>query len=434
MNASPTDTAAALADFVSYEVRTIEFGQATRLEGTTLLVDVPELRELVLADPQLEDVEFAVAHPGEATRIVRVLDVLEPRARISGHGQTFPGIAGAEEESGDGVTGCLTGMALVACGSFDRDGQTFVQEDGIIDMSGIGGELSPFGATANLVVSYRPAQGVDAASASAAIREANVRIARQLATAVAAGTQTATRHRRPTSSERATGGALPRIAYVCALISEGFLHDTMLYGHTTEDLKPRWLEPAAMQDGALVSSDYHYACQRIPTYLYQNNPVVRGLSERDGTELEFVGTVITLRYGTDDEKRQAAQQIVDLCRERSVTGLVVHPAVGGNAQLDALYVVQEAERAGIAASMMVQEMAGPHGEDLGLVDFVPEADLLVSTGNRDASLTLPPIERVLGAPTLLDGRDASGELDVSMRMVCSSTTQVGANRTRGVAV
>lgn len=416
-----------------YTVASIAASDETALVGSTLHLDLDELRAVVLEDRRLAGVEFSILHPGDQARIVRVLDILEPRAKTSGEGWTFPGVSGAADNCGAGVTSALSGVAIVANATLSPGQQTFVQEDCLIDMFGTGASLTPFSRTANLVVSYEFTDPEDAAGSAAAVCEADVRLARHLAACTKEETG-ADVVRVPLREDVSPSGDLPRVVYICSVISEGFLHDTLLHGRTTEDMEPIWLDPVEFIDGALVSTDFHYACQRVPTYLYQNNPVIWSLLEMDARELDLVGVIVVPRYGTDDHKLEGARRITEMCARRDATGVIVHPAVGGNAQLDALYVVQETTRAGMAASMMVQEMAGPRGEDLGLVDHVPEADLLISTGNRDEVVELPGVDRTVGGTSLLDGRDAGAPIDAAMRLLCCSTSQVGALSVRGVPV
>ena len=83
-----------------------------------------------------------------------------------------------------------------------------------------------------------------------------------------------------------------------------------------------------------------------------------------------------------------------------MSGLVTHPAVGGNAHVDALEIVAESEGAGIRIALVLQEMAGAQGHDFGLVHVLPEANALVSSGNRDELIELPRLERIVGPPNL----------------------------------
>ncbi len=213
---------------------------------------------------------------------------------------------------------------------------------------------------------------------------------------------------------------------MCSLISEGPLHDTMLYGQSTEGLQPRWITVPELVDGALVSSDFHFSCQRTPTVLYQRNPVVEAIRKRP--ELALDGVILTLRYGSHSEKRQAAARIVEMLVARKIEGVVTHPAVGGNAHIDALNIIKECEKAGVVTALMLQEMAGDDGSDPGLVDSVPEADLMISSGNRDQLVDLPEVEHTLGPDRLTDGTPTKGPLRLSLRPYLCSTTQVGAHR------
>ena len=119
---------------------------------------------------------------------------------------------------------------------------------------------------------------------------------------------------------------------------------------------------------------------------------------------------------------------VEMLLERKIEGVVTHPAVGGNAHIDALNIVEECEKAGIATALMLQEMAGDDGGDPGLVDSVPEADLMISSGNRDQLVDLPEVANTLGPDRLRDGTPTKRPLRLSLRPYLCSTTQVGAHR------
>jgi glycine reductase complex component B subunit alpha and beta len=412
-----------------HTVSDLRWSDRSACSGGVLTLDRAEVLAAAAAEPPVERLELSVVRPGQAIRINRVLDVLEPRTKSDSEGATFPGIASGNELCGDGETVAAHGMALVATGTLPNVGGGFEQQDCVIDMIGPAASHTPFSRTVNLVLRYTLSPGTDQADSERAIRESNVRLARWIG-GLFLDQGPSRSWRLEAGDGRPNSRELPRLAYVCQLISEGRVHDTLLRGATTEHLEPTWLTPGELADGAVVSADFHYACQRVPTYLYQRNPVVHALLARAG-ELELGGVILTIRRNSDTEKRSAAVQIAELAKARGITGLITHPAVGGNAQLDALYLVQEAERRGIRTAMIVQEMAGADGADPGLVDFVPEADLLVSTGNREELLDTADLDDVVGDRTMLDGRPASGALRLPLRTLCGSTTQVGALSLRG---
>lgn len=54
--------------------------------------------------------------PGEATRIVHVLDAVEPRIKVGGDTVAFPGFLGPARTVGAGITRRLGGLAVLQCG------------------------------------------------------------------------------------------------------------------------------------------------------------------------------------------------------------------------------------------------------------------------------------------------------------------------------
>ena len=386
-------------------------------------------------DPSTPDLSLRIARPGDSTRINGILDVIEPRSKEPDNsGTTFPGIGAEPAPIGVGRTHALRGVTVMPVGRLPDGRETFVQQDSLIDMTDPGARYSPFSSVPHLVVEFADVLDGSDDDPVAARRLAAIRIARFLA-ARAVGTESRDVEvfaghdpDRDEQDEAHLGDhdqSPIRVAYVCSLISEGSLHDTMLYGQSTECLAPRWITVPELVDGALVSSDFHFSCQRTPTVFYQRNPVVEAIRSRP--ELLLDGVILTLRYGSHSEKRQAAVRIVEMLVERKIEGVVTHPAVGGNAHIDALNIVEECERAGIGTALIVQEMAGDDGSDPGLVDSVPEADLMVSSGNRDQLVDLPEVMRTLGPDLLRDGTPTKGSLRLPLRRYLCSTTQVGAH-------
>ena len=59
-----------------HPVSTIRFGDETRLDETTLIVDTDALRKLVLEDAAIESVDFEIVHPGESCRAGPIFDIV----------------------------------------------------------------------------------------------------------------------------------------------------------------------------------------------------------------------------------------------------------------------------------------------------------------------------------------------------------------------
>ncbi len=413
-------------ELVTREVTDARFGDRTRLSEDRLVVSQTELFDLLRKDPRLPDLRFHIVRPGQSVRINGILDVIEPRAKDRRSSlATFPGIGADRAFLRSGRTHAVRGVTVMPVGRLPAGEETFVQEDCLLDMADPGARYSPFSRHVQFVVEFEdPGDDGNVREAVAVRQLAAIRVARFLAERAARPGPGETETFPGSDPDRGRREAV-RVAYVCSLISEGPLHDTMLYGESTEHLRPRWITVPELVDGALVSSDYHFSCQRTPTVLYQRNPVVKAVMDRP--ELALDGVVLTLRFGSHSEKRRAAARIAEMLRARGVQAVVTHPAVGGNAHIDALDIVRECERSGIHTALMLQEMAGDDGADPGLVDSVPEADLMVSSGNRDQIVELPEVDRAIGPDRLSDGRLTKESLRLSLRRYLCSTNQAGAH-------
>ena len=95
-----------------------------------------------------------IAKPGEATRITPVKDVIEPRVKVSG-GEIFQGIIGkVSPQVGSGRTHALDGCCVVTVG------RIVGFQEGIIDMTGVGAQYTPFSKTLNLVMVCEPVDNI----------------------------------------------------------------------------------------------------------------------------------------------------------------------------------------------------------------------------------------------------------------------------------
>ena len=116
----------------------VVLGSESKIENGVLTVDVDAVRNLVLENDRIRDVQIDVAKPGESVRITPVKDVIQPRVKVEGPGGIFPGVIGPVDTVGSGKTYALEGMAVVTAGKIVGF------QEGIIDMSGEGAKYSPF--------------------------------------------------------------------------------------------------------------------------------------------------------------------------------------------------------------------------------------------------------------------------------------------------
>jgi glycine reductase len=225
------------------------------------------------------------------------------------------------------------------------------------------------------------------------------------------------------------------------VMSEGEVHTTFFYGRGVQPI-PALAHPNEVLDGALVSADYWIACHRCPTYLYQNEPVIRALYRRHGRELNFVGVLICRCLITSqDEKWRQATQAAKVGRMLGLQGAVVTMSNGGHAYVDQMFLCQQLERAGIATVLGVDEYSDADGSDFPLVTHVPEATAIVSMGNQEEIIEWPAAARVLGGTDFLPGnayekgfaRRPGEPLSVALRQIYCSTSQLGWSTLRGRA-
>lgn len=419
-----------------FRPKDVEFGTTTALRDGILSVDRRVLTAHLLQDTNLAGVNVEIARPGDSTRIIHILDSAEPRLKVAG-GRDFPGLLAPPDVAGSGRTHRLEGVAVIGAASIPGAADSQGLKEAIVDMSGPGARYHPFGQTINLVLELEPRAGIAPTEAVAACRRAVLRAAVFLAEP--------TRSLEPPHVDRfalaSVDPALPRVAYVMPVMSEGEIHTTFFYGRSVQSL-PALVHPNEILDGALVSADYWIGCHRSPTYLYQNEPVIHALYRRHAVDLNFVGVLLCRCLITSqDEKWRQANQAAKVCRMLGIQGAVISMSNGGHAYVDQMLLCQKLEQAGVATVIGVDEYADADGSDFPLVTHVPEANAIVSGGNQEEVVEWPAVERVLGGSEFLSGniyekgflRRPDEPLMVALRQIYCSTNQLGWSTLRGRA-
>lgn len=417
----------------SFRVSQLTFGDTTALRRGVLTVDRAAVTSLALGDANLAGVEIDLATPGQSTRIIHVIDAIEPRYKPSG--ATFPWFLSPPELVGSGVTHRLDGATVIATGDIPGAADSQGLKEAIVDMSGPGAPYSPFSAMCNVVLKFSFAPGVPKPDAAASVRKSTMRVAKYLAEA--------TRELQPDEvtvyelGEADSG--LPRVVYIMPTMSEGELHTTFLYGLSVTST-PALVHPNEILDSALISADYWIACHRSPTHHYQNEPVIRSLYRRHGKDLNFVAVILgrSLIPGNDEKLRQAAQ-MAKVAKMLRAHGAVITMSNGGHAYADQMLICQHVEQAGVATVLGVDEYSDTDGSDFPLVTYVPQASAIVSVGNQEEIIQLPPMSRVLGGERFLAGNDYEAGFQkqpheafpVGLRQIYASTCQLGYTTHRG---
>lgn len=105
------------------------------MANNTLFVNKAELAVLLQEESRIASVEIFLAKPGDSLRIIPVKDVIDPRVKVEGSGNIFPGFLGNVEMVGSGRTHVLKVAAVVTTG------KVVGFQEGIIDMTGPGAEI-----------------------------------------------------------------------------------------------------------------------------------------------------------------------------------------------------------------------------------------------------------------------------------------------------
>ena len=409
-------------------VKDIRFGAKTAIENQTLSINRQELVSLLEQEPLFERVEIELAHPGDSCRIIRVLDVLEPRYRLTG--PNFPGALDGNGLVGDGRTQALKNVAVI------ETDQLATRSRNMIDMSGPAAEYSPIGNTHNVVLLPYPKNGADKDDYRLAVKKAGLKTATYLAAAAKNVTprETQTFELPPVALNQGPKD-LPRIAYVFPMHSHQHptqQKETVFYGSNIQGFMPTIVHPNEILDGALMFSYSAF------TWFAQNHPVIHELYRRHGVDLWFAGVVLTIAPVTIAEKERNTALAARLAKEvLNADGIIATKIGGGAVDTDLMMIYARAEEMGMKATLIIMERYPDTG-----ITFVPaNVNALVTPGLTRDAITLPAVERVIGGETIaLDNGNpdsenpgitptpAGAELNLWIGDIVGAISQVGASR------
>ena len=413
-------------------IKDIQFSDVSKIEDGILYVSREEAEKTALEDEKIKSVTFDIARPGESVRITPVKDVIEPRVKVSGRGGIFPGVLAKVDTVGSGTTYALKGMAVVTAGKIVGF------QEGIIDMSGPGADYTPFSKTVNLVMVCEPQDGLEPHDYEAAVRFAGFRVAAYVGELAKGLTPDETKVYETCNIKEGIQKYpdLPRVAYVQMLQSQGLLHDTYVYGVDAKKILPTMLSPTEVMDGAIVSGNCVSACDKNPTYVHQNNPVVEDLFAQHGKKLNFVCQIITNENVYLADKMRASDWTAKLCRMLDLDGVIVSQEGFGNPDTDLIMNCKKIEAEGIKTVIITDEYAGRDGKSQSLADADPAADAVITGGNANEVVILPKMDKVIGTLDYVNkiaGASENtlredGSLEVELQVITGATNETGFNK------
>ena len=385
-------------EMAEFPVRRIRLGGAYRYQDGILEIDGDDLVRRVLEDPRIRMAKFDVVTPGESVRVTGIRDVVEPRVKLGGAAQVFPGVLGPVAAVGGGLTHRLSGMAVLATASYEgtvRAG-TGVQRSAILDMWGRGAEASRFSSLIHLVLILEINEGLGELEAHSAIQNAEFEVARKLAETTA-GLEPA----RTVLYDLSDGAERrPRVVLIQGCITQAQQPHSGIgyYGMPIRESLPTAIHPNELLDGAVTPNTTRGIGYYPTSWDWQNHPLALGLyREHAAGRLSFAGVILErISYETHQAKEVVAHNAAQLARSLAADAALITWTGSGNAFVEVMLTIRACERLGIKTVLVTYEYGGKDGVDSPLLFYAEEASAVVSTGSRDRWIDLAAPEKVVG--------------------------------------
>lgn len=373
-------------------IKDIQFGDSTKVENGVLYVNKQELISELSSDEHIKSIDMEIVRPGESVRIAPVKDVIEPRVKVEGNGGIFPGFLSKVDTVGEGKTNVLKGAAVVTTG------KVVGFQEGIIDMTGPGADYTPFSKTCNVVIIAEPVDGLKQHDHEAALRMVGLKAGKYLGEAGRNVTPDEVKvyETKPIFESVKEYPNLPKVAYVYMLQTQGLLHDTYVYGVDAKKIIPTLIYPTEVMDGAILSGNCVSACDKNPTYVHMNNPVIHDLYELHGKEYNFVGVIITNENVYLADKERSSNWTAKMAEYLGLDGVIISEEGFGNPDTDLIMNCKKITKKGIKTVILTDEYAGRDGASQSLADADVAADACVTGGNANMTIVLPKLDKIIG--------------------------------------
>ncbi|QAT39059.1 glycine/sarcosine/betaine reductase component B subunit [Clostridium sp. JN-9] len=412
-------------------IKDMQFAAETKVENGILYVNKEELLNEIGGDERLESITLDIARPGEKVRIIPVKDVVEPRVKVDGKGGIFPGFISKVDMVGAGRTHVLKGAAVVTTGKIVGF------QEGIIDMAGKGAKYTPFSKTNNLVIKCEPKNGVNQHEHEEAVRMVGFKAAAYLGEAGRNITPDEVKvyETLPLLEQVKKYPELPKVVYVYMLQSQGLLHDTYVYGVDAKKILPTFIYPTEVFDGAIVSGNCVSACDKNPTYVHMNHPIIEDLFEHHGKDYNFLGCIITNENVYLADKERSSNYTAKLVEYLGADAVIISEEGFGNPDADLVMNCNKITEKGIKTVLVTDEYAGQDGSSQSLADATTKGDAVVTAGNANEVVVLQPMEKVIGHPEAVNiiagGHMGSlredGSIEAEIQVITGATSEVGYN-------
>jgi len=209
-----------------------------------------------------------------------------------------------------------------------------------------------------------------------------------------------------------------------------------VYGVDAKKIVPTILYPTEIMDGAILSGNCVSACDKNTTYHHQNNPIIHDLYARHGKDFNFVGVIITNENVFLADKERSSNWTAKLCQFLGLDAALISQEGFGNPDTDLIMNCKKIEAMGVKTVIVTDEYAGRDGRSQSLADADKAADAVVTGGNANQVVFLPPMERIIGMTDYVDkvagGFDGSlrpdGSIEAEIQIITGATNELGFNK------
>lgn len=360
-------------------------------------------------DDHITSLDIEIAHPGDDTRIVPVIETIEPRVRMDGR-CVFPGVTDEVAPCGEGELKALKDCCVtVVGGTWGSFG------DGVIDMGGEGAKHTYWSKLINICLigeTDEEAERHEQQKCNHALRWAGHRFAEWIGKIVAdvEVDDTEVYEFDPLLKRDDARKDLPNVAIVLQPQSqmEALGYNDLFYGWDMNRYLPSFCSPTEILDGAMISGSFMPSSSKWSTYEMQNFPTIKELFAEDGKTLNFVGVILSNLNVALDQKERAAVRVRQTALALGVDYAIVTEEGYGNPDADYVRCQVILEDAGIPVVGISNECTGRDGQSQPLVTLDEKMTALVSSGNVSELIELPACSKVIGCLESMNRDGLSG--------------------------
>ncbi len=391
-------------------VKDVLFGEQDRFEKGILTINKEAaLRYLRECDDHITELDLVIARPGDDTRIVPVIETIEPRCRMDGR-TLFPGVTDSVVPAGEGELKALKGCCVTVVG---KEWGSF--GDGVIDMGGEGAKHTYWSKLINICMvgdTDEEFERHEQQKCNHALRWAGHRLAEYLGKIVVdVPAEDCEEYEFDPLLKRSEERAkLPNVALVMQPQSqmEALGYNDLLYGWDMNKYLPTFVSPTEVFDGAIISGSFMPSSSKWSTYEMQNFPIIKELFAEDGKTINFVGVIMSMLNVALEQKERAAIMVRNIALNLGVDYAIVTEEGYGNPDTDYVRCQVILEDAGIPVVGISNECTGRDGMSQPLVTLDEKMTALVSTGNVSQLIELPACKTVIGSLEAMNRDGMSG--------------------------